>query len=87
MSEVPVTTICDRGEDGWGICKVCGAPPQRSCPRDAKSDTTVERGSRPFMHAYYLEEVRKNYPTAGALIEWQDCEINRLRLVLEAMAH
>lgn len=23
---------CDRGADGWGQCKACGAPGCRSCP-------------------------------------------------------
>lgn len=40
---------------------------------------------QPYMHAEYLAEVCKAYPTAGALIAWQQQEIERLRGLLWAI--
>lgn len=41
---------------------------------------------KPYTHPNYLEEIGRNYPTAHALIVWQEAEIKRLRAHLRALA-
>lgn len=41
---------------------------------------------KPYMHPDYLEEIGRHYPTAHALIVWQEAEIDRLRAALQEIA-